>query len=168
MSVFGAVFVDCVSSGWLLHKSTDLLERLRSRISDTLGRPQLDLDYFQYLVNQEVFILTSASAVFDVPSEIVDGLLALQRKINGALSQEAPSYHMREHGLSTRSTYSSLSDHDLDNAVRSIKRRIPSAGYRMVKGFLQADGHRGSALPCLACLTAPAEPKLLVSIDTRF
>ncbi|KAL7853510.1 hypothetical protein AOLI_G00203540 [Acnodon oligacanthus] len=49
---------------------------------------------------------------------------------------------MHEHGLSTRSTYSSLSDHDLENAVRSNKRRIPSAGYRMVKGFLQADGHR--------------------------
>ena len=40
-----------------------------------------------------MFILTSISTVFDVPSEIVDSLLALQRKINEALSQEAPKGH---------------------------------------------------------------------------
>ncbi|XP_078025282.1 uncharacterized protein LOC144463761 [Epinephelus lanceolatus] len=49
---------------------------------------------------------------------------------------------MRELGLSTRSTYSTLTDSELDNAVQSIKCRIPNAGYRMVKGCLQADGHR--------------------------
>ncbi|MED6246054.1 hypothetical protein ATANTOWER_012198 [Ataeniobius toweri] len=49
---------------------------------------------------------------------------------------------MRELGLSTRFTYSNLSDSRLDDTVRSIKSRIPHAGYRMVKGCLQADGHR--------------------------
>ncbi|XP_076829288.1 uncharacterized protein LOC143475338 isoform X3 [Brachyhypopomus gauderio] len=168
---------------------THLLERLQSRISGILDRPNLDLDYFLYVVNQEVFILTSAATVFNVPSEIEENLLSLQRKINGALSQEAPQLfikdasngrgrpklifseelltrlidmplpvscianllgvsqstifrRMREHGLSTKSTYSSLSDHDLDNAVMSIKRQLPTAGYRMVKGSLQAEGHR--------------------------
>ena len=49
---------------------------------------------------------------------------------------------MRELGLSTGSTYSNLSDSELDDTVLSIKSRIPYAGYRMVKGCLQADGHR--------------------------
>ncbi|XP_015260496.1 PREDICTED: uncharacterized protein LOC107104895 [Cyprinodon variegatus] len=49
---------------------------------------------------------------------------------------------MRELGLSTRSSYSNLSDSELDNAILSIKNRLPNAGYRMVKGCLQAEGHR--------------------------
>lgn len=49
---------------------------------------------------------------------------------------------MHEFGLSTRSTYSSLADSELDNAVQAIKNRIPEAGYRMLKGCLQASGHR--------------------------
>ncbi|MEQ2183532.1 hypothetical protein GOODEAATRI_033632, partial [Goodea atripinnis] len=49
---------------------------------------------------------------------------------------------MDELGLSTRSSFSCLSDSEFDNAVRSIKHRLPNAGYRMVKGCLQADGHR--------------------------
>ncbi|KAG9273584.1 hypothetical protein AMEX_G12755, partial [Astyanax mexicanus] len=57
-------------------------------------------------------------------------------------SQSTIFRRMREHGLSTRSSYSSFSDDDLDNAVMSIKRKMPTAGYRMVKGALQADGHR--------------------------
>lgn len=49
---------------------------------------------------------------------------------------------MHEFGLSTRSTYSSLTDSELDNAVQAIKNRIPEAGYRMLIGCLQASGHR--------------------------
>ncbi|MEQ2249964.1 hypothetical protein ILYODFUR_034959, partial [Ilyodon furcidens] len=49
---------------------------------------------------------------------------------------------MHELGLSTRSSFSRLSDSELDIAVRSIKHRLPNAGYRMIKGCLQADGHR--------------------------
>uniref|UniRef100_A0A9J7XQG4 Integrase core domain-containing protein n=1 Tax=Cyprinus carpio carpio TaxID=630221 RepID=A0A9J7XQG4_CYPCA len=58
------------------------------------------------------------------------------------VSQSTIFRHMHELQLSTRFTYSSLSDSELDDAVISIKTRIPNAGYRMVKGCLQANGHR--------------------------
>ncbi|KAK0132135.1 hypothetical protein N1851_033054 [Merluccius polli] len=167
--------------------TTQLLERLKSRITNVLSQPHLNLDYLQYIVNQEGFILTAASRTLNIPGEIVECLLSLQSKIHTAVSQESPCAfiraggrgrpkfifseellswlidvpllvscianllgvsqstifrHMRELGLSTRSTYSSLTDSELDDAVQSIKSRIPNAGYRMVKGYLQADGHR--------------------------
>ncbi|KAK0133134.1 hypothetical protein N1851_031490 [Merluccius polli] len=49
---------------------------------------------------------------------------------------------MKEHGLSVRGCYSSISDDELDCVVRSIKSRMPHAGYRLVKGQLLARGHR--------------------------
>uniref|UniRef100_A0A672Z377 Integrase core domain-containing protein n=1 Tax=Sphaeramia orbicularis TaxID=375764 RepID=A0A672Z377_9TELE len=158
-----------------------------SRITDVLNQPHLNLDYLQYIVNQEAFILTAASSTLNIPAEIVECLLSLQSKIHAAVSQESPCAFIRagergrpkfifseellsrlidlplpvscianllsvsqstifrrmhELGLSTRSTYSSLTDSELDDAVQSIKSRIPNAGYRMVKGCLQADGHR--------------------------
>ncbi|XP_052461747.1 uncharacterized protein LOC128019679 isoform X1 [Carassius gibelio] len=167
--------------------ATQLLQRLESRITDTLSQPYFNLDYFQYVVNQEAFILTSASSILNIPAEIVECLLSLQRMIHAALSQESPCVFIREGGrgrpkfcfseellsrlidmplpvscianllgvsqstifrrmhelrLSTRLTYSSLSDSELDDAVISIKTRIPNAGYRMVKGCLQSNGHR--------------------------
>lgn len=167
--------------------ATRLLERLKSRITDVLNQPHLNLDYLQYIVNQEAFILTAASSTLNIPAEIVSCLLSLQSKIDAAVSQESPCAFIRagergrpklifseellsrlidiplpvsciasvlgvsqstifrrmhELGLSTRFTYSTLTDSELDNAVQSIKCRIPNAGYRMVKGCLQADGHR--------------------------
>lgn len=68
---------------------TQLLERLRSTISTVVDGHQLDLDYFHYILNQEVFILTSASTIFEVPHDILESLLTLQRKIHTALEQEA-------------------------------------------------------------------------------
>ncbi|XP_062267612.1 uncharacterized protein LOC133973646 isoform X2 [Platichthys flesus] len=49
---------------------------------------------------------------------------------------------MQEHNLSVRKCYSYISDDLLDQKVRSIKARMPHAGYRLVKGSLQAMGHR--------------------------
>lgn len=52
---------------------------------------------------------------------------------------------MKEESLSVRrysDIYSDISDHELDQKVRSIKARTPHAGYRLVKGSLQAMGHR--------------------------
>ena len=49
---------------------------------------------------------------------------------------------MQEHNLSVRKCYSDISDDVLDQKVRSIKARMPHAGYRLVKGSLQAMGHR--------------------------
>lgn len=48
---------------------------------------------------------------------------------------------LRELRLSTRSSYITLYDTELDHAVLSVKNRLPKAGYRMVKGCLQA-GHK--------------------------
>ncbi|XP_048878515.1 uncharacterized protein zgc:174680 [Brienomyrus brachyistius] len=168
---------------------TQVLDRLRHNIITILNQPQLDLDYFLYVINQEMFILTSASTVFDIPFEIINTLSDLQIKLQRSLAQEdfvafvrqgcegrgRPKFvfsgellrlltdmplpvacianilgvseatifrRMRELGLSTRSTYSGVTDEELDNLVMSIKRRLPTAGYRMVKGCLQAEGHR--------------------------
>ncbi|XP_063042090.1 uncharacterized protein zgc:174680 isoform X1 [Engraulis encrasicolus] len=49
---------------------------------------------------------------------------------------------MSECNLSVRGCYSTLSDNELDSVVRSIKTRMPHAGYRLVKGELLARGHR--------------------------
>lgn len=165
------------------------MRRLSSRIGEIVGQPHLDKDYFQYVVNQEVFIWTSASTVLQKPTDVVECLLSLQTKITAALSPETPLAliaevssgggrprlkvsedlltqlidmplpvsciahllgvsestifrRMHELGLSTRASYSIMSDAELDNAVLSIKNRLPNVGYRIVKGCLQADGHR--------------------------
>ncbi|MED6258161.1 hypothetical protein ATANTOWER_003672 [Ataeniobius toweri] len=49
---------------------------------------------------------------------------------------------LKEHDLSVRKCYSSISDDSLDQKVRCIKTRMPNAGYRLVKGSLQAMGVR--------------------------
>lgn len=59
---------------------THLLERFRSRISTVLDGHQLDLEYFHYVINQEVFILSSASTIFDVSNDILETLIDLQKK----------------------------------------------------------------------------------------
>ncbi|KAL0156225.1 hypothetical protein M9458_047471, partial [Cirrhinus mrigala] len=58
------------------------------------------------------------------------------------VSQSTIFRRMRDLGLSVKTTYSTISDNELDNAILAIKRRLPNAGYRMMKGCLQADGHR--------------------------
>lgn len=52
--------------------ATLLLERLKSRITDVLNQPHLNLDYLQYTVNQEAFILTAASGTLNIPGEVVE------------------------------------------------------------------------------------------------
>lgn len=49
---------------------------------------------------------------------------------------------MREEGLSVKGSYSNLTNEELDSLVRSVKLRMPHIGYRMMKGELQAMGHR--------------------------
>lgn len=58
------------------------------------------------------------------------------------ISRSTMYRRMQEHNLSVRSCYSDMSDDLLDQKVRSIKARMPHAGYRMVKGSLEAMGHR--------------------------
>ncbi|XP_041835779.1 uncharacterized protein LOC121653747 [Melanotaenia boesemani] len=49
---------------------------------------------------------------------------------------------LHEYGINIKQCYSTLSDEELDNLVRSVKARTPHVGYRMMKGILQAMGHR--------------------------
>lgn len=49
---------------------------------------------------------------------------------------------MQEHNLSVREGYSDIPDHILDLKVRSVKARLPHAGYRLVKGSLRSMGYR--------------------------
>ncbi|KAF3833309.1 hypothetical protein F7725_026974 [Dissostichus mawsoni] len=44
---------------------------------------------------------------------------------------------MHENGLSIKQSYSTLTDDELDNLVRSVKARTPHVGYRMMKGILR-------------------------------
>ncbi|KAG1928590.1 hypothetical protein F2P79_023572 [Pimephales promelas] len=67
--------------------------------------------------------------------------LASLAEVHG-ISRSTLYRRMKEENLSVRSNYSDISDHELDQKVRSIKARTPHAGYRLVKGSLQAMGHR--------------------------
>ncbi|KAM9500709.1 uncharacterized protein Hap1MRO34_005142 [Clarias gariepinus] len=49
---------------------------------------------------------------------------------------------MTENGLSVRAMYSTCTDEELDALITEIKRSLPDAGYRMVRGSLLAQGHR--------------------------
>lgn len=49
---------------------------------------------------------------------------------------------MTENGLSVRAMYSTCTDEELDALITEIKRSMPDAGYRMVRGSLLAQGHR--------------------------
>ncbi len=48
---------------------------------------------------------------------------------------------MGELNITVRGLYSTLSDSELDNLIAEIKEDMPHAGYRLVKGTLQARGH---------------------------
>uniref|UniRef100_A0A8C6Q4W0 Integrase core domain-containing protein n=1 Tax=Nothobranchius furzeri TaxID=105023 RepID=A0A8C6Q4W0_NOTFU len=48
---------------------------------------------------------------------------------------------MCENGISTRTLFSSMTDEELDDKIKTIKVRGPNAGYRLTKGLLQSEGH---------------------------
>lgn len=49
---------------------------------------------------------------------------------------------LKEYAISIRQTYSTILDNDLDELVRTIKVTMPNIGSRILKGRLQALGHR--------------------------
>lgn len=51
-------------------------------------------------------------------------------------------WRMSELGLFVKVTYGRVLDEELDTLLSTVKSRHPYAGYRMVKGLLQAEGHR--------------------------
>ncbi|KAG9283128.1 hypothetical protein AMEX_G1866 [Astyanax mexicanus] len=89
-----------------------------------LGRPRLEIDSgdLQSLLSTEL------------PLEYLGRMYGVSRR--------TLNRRMKEHGLSVRGYYSKMSDDELDHVVRSIKSRMPHAGYRLVKGELLARGHR--------------------------
>lgn len=49
---------------------------------------------------------------------------------------------LNKYGISIRDTYTKITDEELDNLVSSVKAESPHLGHRMMKGRLQALGHR--------------------------
>ncbi|KAK1874860.1 Glycine--tRNA ligase beta subunit [Dissostichus eleginoides] len=58
------------------------------------------------------------------------------------VSEKTVKRRMHGNGLSIKQSYSTRTDDELDNLVRSVKARTPHVGYRMMKGMLKAMGHR--------------------------
>ncbi|XP_041917361.1 uncharacterized protein zgc:174680 [Alosa sapidissima] len=82
-----------------------------------------------------------------IAADAIEGLLSnalpigLLANLYG-VSRRTMYRRMKENGLSVRGCYSDISDDELDCVVRSIKSRMPHAGYRLVKGELLARGYR--------------------------
>lgn len=88
------------------------------------GRPRLEID-----ADHLKGLLSTA-----LPLEHLANMLCVSRS--------TLNRRMKEHDLSVRGCYSKISNDDLDRVVRSIKSRMPHAGYRLVKGELLARGCR--------------------------
>ncbi|XP_008304281.1 uncharacterized protein LOC103375742, partial [Stegastes partitus] len=82
-----------------------------------------------------------------ISKEYLQDLIDMQLSISCiakllGVSKKTVFRRMHEFGLSVKGSYSNLTDGELDNLVRSVKLRMPHIGYRMMKGELQAMGHR--------------------------
>lgn len=88
------------------------------------GRPRLEIDK-----NDLKNLLSTA-----FPLEPLAKLLNVSRR--------TLYRRMKDNCLSVRGCYAQISDGELDGIVRSIKSRMPHAGYRLVKGELMARGFR--------------------------
>ncbi|XP_065107367.2 uncharacterized protein [Paramisgurnus dabryanus] len=84
---------------------------------------------------------------FDIRKDDLEELLCTALPVEHlsricGVSRSTMNRRLKEHTLSVRACYSNISDEELDNVVRSIKIRVPHAGYRLMKGELLAGGHR--------------------------
>ncbi len=136
------VFLDAVAQH--VHVSQDVTERLtelhnaiqnhrHSQISHSVvqverqsasGRPRIVVptDHIAYLLET------------GLPVTTISNLLGV--------SQATLFSRMAENNLSVRGLYSTCTDAELDGLVSQIKERMPHAGYRLIKGTLEAQGHR--------------------------
>lgn len=89
------------------------------------GRPRFDLspDSLLHLLN------------LGLPVPCIANLM-------GVSSTRTIYRRMSESAFSVRALYSTCSDTELDNLVTDIKKDMPHAGYRLVKGTLQSRGFR--------------------------
>lgn len=149
----------------------------------------LDVDYLQFVVNQEMVLFRSLSGQVEMPQDVVNALTELSTLVNTednsnltpsevpvlqgemgrpqyvvcpqqlqsliemslpvsciakvlGVSERTVKRRMHNNRLSIMQFYSNLTDEQLDSLVRSVKARTPHGGYRMMKGILQAMGHR--------------------------
>ncbi|XP_042610110.1 uncharacterized protein LOC122143626 [Cyprinus carpio] len=152
-------------------KSNQVVEVLIQVTHGAAGRPRFDVsqDYLLHLLHQ------------GLPVSCIASLLGVSRR--------TVYRRMADLNITVRGLYSTLSDSELDNLVGEIKESMPHAGYRLVKGSLQARGHRVqwervkasmhrvdtmgilSRLNMLGCVVrrkySVAGPKALVHIDTN-
>ena len=91
---------------------------------EATGRPRFDIspDSLLHLINQ------------GLPVPCIANLMGV--------STRSIFRRMREFGFSVRALYSTCSNAELDHLVTEIKKDMPHAGYRLVKGSLQARGFR--------------------------
>ncbi|KAL3988945.1 hypothetical protein ACER0C_013263 [Sarotherodon galilaeus] len=104
----------------------DVNEQTPSQMSVSegkLGRPNYNVSPVQLQILTEMFLSITQIA-----------------KLLG-ISVRTVKRCLHEYGISIKQCYSTTSDEELDNLVRSIKTRTPHVGYRMMKGMLQAMGH---------------------------
>lgn len=163
--------------------------RLLTKVSQFMQRLPIDVDYLQFVINQEMILFRSLLSQVEMPQDVVSSLTELSMLVNvmdngNQIPREVPVFQkemgrpkycvcpqqlqsllhislpvthiaellgvskrtvrrrMHENGLSIKQMYSNLPDEQLDNLVRSVKARTPHVGYRMMKGILQAMGHR--------------------------
>lgn len=58
------------------------------------------------------------------------------------ISQSTINRRMSEYGLSIRSTYSDIAEHDLKDIICQVHESFPNAGYRLILGWLNQRGLR--------------------------
>ena len=86
------------------------------------GRPS-----YRITVEQLQFLIDRRFSVREIASLLGVGVRTVERR-------------MHEFGLSVRSSYSTITDAELDLAVESILRSFPNAGYKRMSGFLTSRG----------------------------
>lgn len=84
---------------------------------------------------------------FLISREYLQNLVSMQLSIPCiaqllGVSTSTINRRLNEYGISIRDTYTTITDEELDNLVSSVKAESPHLGHRMMKGRLQALGHR--------------------------
>ena len=92
-----------------------------------------------------IFTGQSGSPKLNVPQEQLQFLI--ERRFNTTqiasllgVSPRTIERRLREHNLNISTSYSNLSDQDLDTVIKSILTDFPQTGYKRMTGFLRARG----------------------------
>lgn len=54
-----------------------VLERLRSRLENAVGRQPLDMDYLEFICSQELVFLSAVTNLVTIPADIFEGITEL-------------------------------------------------------------------------------------------